>query len=172
MHCYKHPNVEVFLRCGKCDRPICPKCTKHGPAGARCPDCSSLRSSPLYQVGSGQMVLGGLAGFGAAFVLGYLLALAGAFGFFQLWGGLLFGGAVGEVILRATQRKRGPTMELLTAVATIGGVIGSAAVWYARVSPLELGPGATFEIFIQTHLYYVVSIVIMVFSAVSRVRFF
>ena len=118
------------------------------------------------------MVLGGLAGFGAAFLLGYLHALGSAFGFFQLWGALLFGGAVGEVILRATQRKRGVKMEALTAVAVTGGVIASALVWYARVAQLELGPGATFEEFIQTHIYYVVSMVIMVFSAVSRVRFF
>lgn len=172
MNCYKHTNEEVFLRCGKCDRPICPRCTRHGPAGARCPECSSLASSPLYQVSTTQIVLGGFAGIGTAFVLGYLMALIGTFGFFQLWGGLLAGGAVGEVILRATQRKRGFKMEILTAICTTAGVGFSCLLWYIRTAQPEMEVGQTFEELIRHHGFYIGAMIIMVFGAVSRVRFF
>jgi hypothetical protein len=172
LNCYRHPNEEVFLRCGKCDRPICPKCTKHGPAGARCPDCSSLRSSPLYQVSSGQIVFGGVVGFVSAFVLGYVVSLGGSFGFFQLWGALLAGGAVGELVLRATSRKRGITMEVLTGICTLAGVFASCALWYVRVMQPTLPPGVSIDEVLQQHMFYVASMIVMVFSAVSRVRFF
>ena len=39
LHCYRHPDREVSVRCGRCDRPICLRCTMEGPVGARCRDC-------------------------------------------------------------------------------------------------------------------------------------
>lgn len=38
--CYRHPKATTVLRCGKCDRPICTRCAKFGPAGQRCPECA------------------------------------------------------------------------------------------------------------------------------------
>lgn len=40
--CYRHAKTLTALRCGKCERPICTKCTVLGPAGQRCPDCAKL----------------------------------------------------------------------------------------------------------------------------------
>ncbi|MBL8086671.1 MAG: hypothetical protein JNM85_01215 [Chthonomonas sp.] len=38
--CPKHPREKTALRCGKCDRPICTRCTVLSPAGTRCTECS------------------------------------------------------------------------------------------------------------------------------------
>src|SRR2546423_14508204 len=95
MRCAAHNN-ETLLRCGKCDAPICPDCTKIAPAGARCPACAAIGRTPLFQVSAGKVALGALAGFVSAFVVGYLLRLASGLGFFLLWGALIGGGAVGE----------------------------------------------------------------------------
>lgn len=37
--CYRHPNRETYVSCGKCGKPLCPDCVNHGPVGVRCADC-------------------------------------------------------------------------------------------------------------------------------------
>ncbi|MCE9558263.1 MAG: zinc ribbon domain-containing protein [Armatimonadetes bacterium] len=48
--CYRHPGTKTQLRCGRCDRPICDRCTILGPAGQRCPDCA--QSQTIYRPGA------------------------------------------------------------------------------------------------------------------------
>ena len=38
--CIRHTKVVTRLRCGRCEAPICPKCTVYTPAGTRCRGCS------------------------------------------------------------------------------------------------------------------------------------
>lgn len=40
VRCYRHRKETTRLRCGRCDRPICTRCARIGPAGPRCPDCA------------------------------------------------------------------------------------------------------------------------------------
>jgi membrane associated rhomboid family serine protease len=37
--CYRHPKREAYLRCVRCDRPICPDCVIEAPVGFQCPEC-------------------------------------------------------------------------------------------------------------------------------------
>ncbi len=37
--CYRHPRRETYLRCVRCDRPICPECLREAPVGYQCPEC-------------------------------------------------------------------------------------------------------------------------------------
>ena len=39
--CYRHPSRETYLRCSRCDRPICPDCMHDAAVGHRCPDCAN-----------------------------------------------------------------------------------------------------------------------------------
>jgi hypothetical protein len=48
MYCVNHPNVETYLRCNKCGRPICPKCAVLTPVGYRCKDCVSTQQRVFY----------------------------------------------------------------------------------------------------------------------------
>jgi membrane associated rhomboid family serine protease len=38
--CYRHPARETYLRCSRCDRPICPSCTNEAAVGQHCPECA------------------------------------------------------------------------------------------------------------------------------------
>ena len=38
--CAKHTKVVTRLRCGRCETPICPRCTVPTPAGMRCRACA------------------------------------------------------------------------------------------------------------------------------------
>ncbi|MQA77759.1 MAG: rhomboid family intramembrane serine protease [Streptosporangiales bacterium] len=37
--CYRHTDRETYLRCSRCDRPICPDCMRDAPVGHQCPEC-------------------------------------------------------------------------------------------------------------------------------------
>jgi hypothetical protein len=118
MQCARHPKIETALSCGKCGTPICPDCSVAGPVGMRCPDCASLRSSTLYQVRPERFALAALAGIAAGTIAGVVLQ---HIGFFILFVAPLIGGVLGEVILRATGRKRGPRLEFLAGAAVVVG---------------------------------------------------
>src|SRR3954471_4183864 len=38
-HCYRHPTKETYVRCVRCDRPICPECMNSASVGFQCPEC-------------------------------------------------------------------------------------------------------------------------------------
>lgn len=37
--CYRHPGRETYVRCTRCDRPICPDCMHSASVGHQCPEC-------------------------------------------------------------------------------------------------------------------------------------
>jgi membrane associated rhomboid family serine protease len=56
--CYRHPNRETYVRCTRCDRPICPDCMNEASVGHQCPECVSegrrSQRSPQTAFGAGQ----------------------------------------------------------------------------------------------------------------------
>ncbi len=38
--CHWHPARETYLRCSRCDRPICPDCVHEAVVGQHCPECA------------------------------------------------------------------------------------------------------------------------------------
>jgi membrane associated rhomboid family serine protease len=37
--CYRHPKRETYVRCTRCNRPICPDCMTEASVGHQCPEC-------------------------------------------------------------------------------------------------------------------------------------
>ena len=115
LHCYRHPDRETWVRCGRCDRPICTKCAMQGPVGFRCRDCGKPVNDPLTSMKPHQVVLGSLVSVGAG-VLGGLIGLQ--LGFLAIVVGFFAGGITADLVMRVTGYKRGPVM----ATILLGGI--------------------------------------------------
>ena len=37
--CYRHPDRETYIKCVRCNRPICPDCMVEAPVGFQCVEC-------------------------------------------------------------------------------------------------------------------------------------
>ena len=71
--CADHPDVETRLRCSRCGRPICPRCSVRTPVGMRCPDCAGTRSAVAANPARTLVAAG--AGFAVAIGVGNRLGL-------------------------------------------------------------------------------------------------
>lgn len=47
--CYRHPDRETYIRCTRCERPICPDCMNAAPVGFQCPECVQEGSRSVRQ---------------------------------------------------------------------------------------------------------------------------
>lgn len=133
--CAKHNQVQTRLRCGRCEKPICPKCTNMGPVGARCRDCLSNKGSHIYQVGAPQLALA----FGAAVAMGalgaILVRMLGTWALFALFYAPALGPFLGKVVTRITKGKRGPLLVATTGAGIAVGALGLGALIGTIVSP-------------------------------------
>jgi hypothetical protein len=163
--CATHPNVETELACGRCGKPICPRCLVYTPVGTRCRDCAQMRRLPTYQVPVSYIVRGigaaGAAGAAIGGLWGLLLrqsgGVYGAYGFFVFFLALGIGYGVGEAVSRATNRKRG---------AALQGVAAAGVVLAYLVRNLVEGSG----LIPSNDLYGYILVGIAIVVAIGRLR--
>jgi membrane associated rhomboid family serine protease len=48
-HCYRHPDRETYIRCTRCERPICPDCMNEASVGFHCPECVNAGNRAVRQ---------------------------------------------------------------------------------------------------------------------------
>ncbi|WP_123580563.1 B-box zinc finger protein [Abditibacterium utsteinense] len=124
--CARHKNVQTRLRCGRCEKPICPKCTVMAPTGARCRECVSNRDAHIYQVAPRHLALA----FGASTLVGalgiFLTSIAGAFWLWVLLYAPAIGPLLGRLITKITGGKRGPKVAFVVSCGLVCGALLSA----------------------------------------------
>ena len=160
MRCAYHPDVETSLGCGKCGKPICPKCLVQTPVGARCPECARLYKLPTYHVSTKYYLMAAGTALGMAIVCGLAWgAIAWAVPFFSL--NLLLapaaGYAIGEVVSLSVNRKRG------RGLAIVGGI--AVAISYSITYFFAGLPSGLFII-----IYHLIALALGIFIAVTRLR--
>ena len=120
--CATHPDVETYLRCGKCGKPICPRCMVETPVGARCRDCANVQKSPTYSVESTYYLRAIGTALGMAIVIGVVWGIIESilpYRFFTLLIGMGIGYAIGEVVSLAVNRKRGTPLAVIGSLGVV-----------------------------------------------------
>jgi len=126
--CFKHPDRETLVSCGRCGRGLCPDCVRHGVTGVRCQDC--IRLSPREQGLATPKQLWRAVASAAAVGLSGGVAL-GLLGFLNIIGSFLLGLAVGAAAFLASGRHRDPTVQgAAGAIALLGVLVGAVVVSY------------------------------------------
>lgn len=167
MQCAAHPSVETELACGKCGKPICPRCLYHTPVGARCRECANIRRLPMYHISLAYLLRGTAAALVAGALLGGVWGVLFPFRVFFFFGlllGLGLGYAVGEAVSLATNRKAGPPLQALAAAGVVVAYLVRSAILASALRHVAVIDIVTNDVF--GYLVLLLGVVV----AVGRVR--
>lgn len=161
MRCATHHDVETNLRCGKCAKPICPKCLVETPVGARCWDCARLYKLPTYRVSPRHYLRAIGTTLGMAVVCGIIWVAISSFAPFYISPlvGAVIGYATGEVVSRSVNRKRGWGLAIVASL----GVLASYAV-------TVLVSGGRLPFGLSHILLELLAVALGIYFAVNRLR--
>lgn len=129
LYCTWHPDRETYLRCNRCEKPMCIDCAVKTPTGYRCKECVRGQQKIFETAITQDYVLGIVI----ALALGYIGGLlATRISFFVIFLAPFAGGIIAEAVRKVIQRRRSKKLfQAITAAAVLGGLISA--------SPLLLG---------------------------------
>ena len=160
--CNWHPETETRLHCSSCGRSICTLCLVQVPVGIRCRECGRPEKLPTYDVQPAYMLR----------AIGVAVAVAIVGGVLWLWLNRIFGGvplissifglavayAIGELISRSVNRKRGVLLSWIAGGAMVVAYLISGGLFY-------LFSGSFISV-----IFSLIFLGIAVYTAVSRLR--
>jgi len=162
--CANHPKETTYVRCARCDTPICVRCMVDTPVGKKCRACSHSRS-PLAESSPRQAL--------TAFLVAAVVAVPARWMLLQIHIPLLafiYGWLVGEAALWAGQRRRSRAMQVAAGLAALaGGLIGGGLVVPSAVTG---DATLSFSWLDATQPFALLSTAIGIAVAVMRVRSF
>jgi hypothetical protein len=143
------------------------------PVGMRCRQCANIRPSPIYVVAPSRLGLALAAGLGAGLALGLVLFTVPLVSSFALWLSPLYGIAVAEAVSIAANRKRGPSLQLVTVLSVLlGAVFGKYGLALLALSG-GIGTGAALARLVEAagrDIWLMLFIVVAVLVGQTRVR--
>lgn len=166
--CVNHPNEITFVRCGRCEAPICVRCMVDTPVGKKCRACARNRSH-LTESTPQEVALAFIAATAVAIPAGWVMQTIRI----MPLSAVIYGWLIAEVALRVGKRRRSVAMQVATGVAAfVGGAVASPGLWMAlsmllRGSRDEMPPLVAHP---SSLLFPLLSILIGVGFAVFRVR--
>lgn len=123
--CSFHPGVQTEVRCGECDRYICPKDMVPTPVGYKCPVCAKPARSQYVVVKPDQLLRASLVGGAVGVFGGIVLAYVPLLGIFS---GLIWGAATAEAARRASGGHREWAVGLVAVAAIVVGAFAGSAL--------------------------------------------
>ncbi|OLB78979.1 MAG: rhomboid family intramembrane serine protease [Actinobacteria bacterium 13_2_20CM_2_71_6] len=144
--CYRHPGRETYVRCTRCNRPICPDCMRDASVGHQCPECvaEGRRTQRPARTAFGAASGAGQAGYvtitliAANIVMLLLSVLSAKNSGTALAGGQGFGGLIGG---------RTPLLDQL-------GVVGQGVDANQNVVPYGVADGEYYRLFTAMFMHF------------------
>lgn len=160
LYCANHPDRETFLRCNRCEKPICTQCAVQTPTGYRCKECVRGQQKKFNTARVSDLILAPII----AFVLSLIGSMAAGFvGFYTLFAAPLIAMGIERVIRLVIKNRRSKTLFILT---TVGCAIGGLPSLLFALSPyMGLLNGTGFNLYLLTPLIWRGAYLILVTSA-------
>jgi hypothetical protein len=127
LYCANHPDRETYLRCNRCDKPICSECAVLTPTGYRCKDCVRGQQRVFETAQSFDYVLAGGISLAISFLGSYV---APVMQFFTIFIAPIVGMIASEIVRRVVRRRRS---RLLFQVAAGAAVLGGLPLFAMRL---------------------------------------
>ncbi len=163
MRCADHPNIETNLRCGKCEKPICPKCLVQTPVGARCRECAQLKRIPTYNITVGQYGKAIFVALALGIVTGIIWSQLQSFLSFlyiDFIAALLAGYVIGELTSLSINKRRGTKLQIVAGVAVVISYLTSRA---------DIVNGSL-KIFVDFNIWSLFALFIGIVVAINKLR--
>jgi len=174
LYCYRHPDRETWVRCGRCDQPICSKCSMQGPVGLRCKVCGKPARDALATLRPTQLAIAVGVSLAGGAIIGYAGSALQIFGLVAAFFG---GGLIAEALDRSVGIKRGPRIIAIAAPGIIaGGLVGGALSvfwsWQQLLSYAQQGePGIPLDAYLWTELpFALLAVLVAAGVAAARLR--
>lgn len=163
--CSNHPNRETGVSCGRCGKPLCPDCVRHGPTGVRCAECLRLPRRAAGLAAHQQIMRGAayalIVAIGGGLLLGWLHWVS-------LWPGAILGFGIGSAAHVGSGRHRDLSVQVVAgAVAAAGIVIAAVIVISARGGHI----GTEQVLAVLSSRGFVLGFLAAVIAAIARFRF-
>jgi hypothetical protein len=130
--CYRHPSRETAVSCSDCGRPICTDCMVYSAVGIKCPECAKLPRSALVTLKPNRAARALAAAFFGGLAMGFGIVVLQDVGlFFALILGWLIGVGMGELVLWASGRYRGPVTGRIAVLGCIWAYAAPYLLFYA-----------------------------------------
>lgn len=174
LYCYRHPDRETWVRCGRCDQPICSRCAMQGPVGLRCKVCGTPSRDALATMRPTQLAIAAVVSLGGGAIVGYAGSALQIFGLVAAFFG---GGLIAEALDRSVGIKRGPRIIAIAVPGIIaGGVVGVALsvlwTWQQMLGYADGGePGVYLDMYLWTVLpFALLAVLVAAGVAAARLR--
>ncbi len=124
LYCTWHPSRETYLRCNRCEKPMCTDCAVKTPTGYRCKECVRGQQK-IFETAITQDYVFGIV---IALALGYIGGLLTTrIGFFVIFLAPFAGGIIAEAVRKVIQRRRSKRLfQAVTIAAVIGGLLSAS----------------------------------------------
>ena len=160
LYCVNHPTTETFLRCNKCDDPICVKCAVQTPTGYRCRNCVRGQQKIFNTAQPLDYLL--------APVIAAVLSLIGSYivmrlGFFTLLVSPFVGMVIDRAVRLVIKNRRSNSLFILIAA---GAALGSLPLVINNLRPILSTLGSSNSFFNFLPLIYRGAYTVIVTSAV------
>jgi len=166
-----HPDVETYLRCNKCGRPICTKCAVLTPVGYRCRDCVNAQQKVFYaDFRSVHYLVAAVVALPLALIAGWLVP---SLGWFAIILGPLAGAGIAEAARWAIRQRRGQyTWLVVCGCIVVGALPQLLFILFTFVGPVLDPTAAGYYITsgLMRLLWGVVYLVTAVGTAYARLR--
>ncbi len=175
LHCYRHLDRETYVRCGRCDQPICTRCAMQGPVGMRCRSCGKPTRDALTSLRPAQVAIALGVSLGGGLMIGFL---GNQLGWFMIIVGFFGGGFIADAVDRSIGIKRSSWMSLIVLGGILlGGVLGSgigAFLYWREMVAFSEAAGeefpVPFDLVLSTAAFSLVAVGAALVAAYGRMR--